>query len=174
MAYITCPQTKIKVILHYVDEGWLGRSTNKIDGVIFKYDPENDNKLRVQDVPEEDILARLSGPWREKVAFSLGPKPFVSSTFPVECTCLTPGRTRSPPRTSTPSSTWLPSMSPPRSSRPTRSKRQMSLCTSGPASPTLSSPSNFRKPPTSSSSSRRHSVRRHVNERRHHVPALVL
>lgn len=77
-AYITCPKTKIKVILHYVEEGWLGRSTNKIDGVIFKYDPENDTKTRVQDVPEEDVLARLNGPWREKVMFTLGPRPFVS------------------------------------------------------------------------------------------------
>ncbi|KAK5995617.1 Oxysterol-binding protein-like protein 1 [Cladobotryum mycophilum] len=82
MAYITCPQTKIKVILHYVEEGWLGRTTNKIDGVIFKYDPENDTKTRVQDVPEEDILARLYGPWREKVAFTLGSKPV--KTVPVE------------------------------------------------------------------------------------------
>jgi oxysterol-binding protein-related protein 9/10/11 len=79
MAYITCPQTKLKVILHYVEEGWLGRTTNKIDGVIFRYDPENDDKLRVQDVPEEDILARLSGPWKEKVMFSLGSTPMVSS-----------------------------------------------------------------------------------------------
>jgi hypothetical protein len=77
MAYITCPRTKIKVILHYVEEGWLGRSTNKIDGVVFKYDPENDDKTRVQDVPEADVLARLHGPWKEKVMFSLGPKPFV-------------------------------------------------------------------------------------------------
>lgn len=77
MAYISCPKTKIKVILHYVEEGWLGRTTNKIDGVIFKYDPENDDKTRVQDVPEEDVLARIYGPWREKVMFSLGPKPFV-------------------------------------------------------------------------------------------------
>ncbi|KAM0475831.1 hypothetical protein ACHAPE_000160 [Trichoderma viride] len=75
MAYITCPDTKIKVILHYVEEGWLGRTTNKIDGVVFKYDPENDTKTRVQDVPDEDVLARLSGPWREKVAFTLGPRP---------------------------------------------------------------------------------------------------
>ncbi|KAM0262495.1 hypothetical protein ACHAQJ_001749 [Trichoderma viride] len=75
MAYITCPDTKIKVILHYVEEGWLGRTTNKIDGVIFKYDPENDTKTRVQDVPDEDVLARLSGPWREKVVFTLGPRP---------------------------------------------------------------------------------------------------
>ncbi|KAF4964668.1 hypothetical protein FSARC_7429 [Fusarium sarcochroum] len=82
MAYITCPKTKIKVILHYVEEGWLGRTTNKIDGVVFKYDPENDDKSRVQDVPEEDILARLSGPWKEKVVFTLGPRPVKS--VPVE------------------------------------------------------------------------------------------
>ncbi|VUC30584.1 unnamed protein product [Clonostachys rosea] len=78
MAYITCPKTKIKAILHYVEEGWLGRTTNKIDGVIFKYDPENDNISRVQDVPEADVLARLSGPWKEKVMFSLGSKAFKS------------------------------------------------------------------------------------------------
>lgn len=78
MAYITCPQTGLKAILHYVEEGgWLGRSMNKIDGIIFRYDPENDNKTRVQDVPEEDILARLSGPWKEKVMFSLGSRPIV-------------------------------------------------------------------------------------------------
>lgn len=74
MAYITCPKTKIKVILHYYDEGWLGRTTNKIDGVVFRYDPENDDKSRVQDVPDEDVLARLSGPWKEKVTFTLGPR----------------------------------------------------------------------------------------------------
>lgn len=79
MAYITCPKTKIKVILHYVEEGWLGRTTNKIDGVVFKYDPENDDKTRVQDVPEEDVLARLYGPWRESVVFTLGSRPVVSN-----------------------------------------------------------------------------------------------
>ncbi|CAM1504249.1 Fc.00g018400.m01.CDS01 [Cosmosporella sp. VM-42] len=82
MAYIRCPKTKIKVILHYVEEGWLGRTTNKIDGVIFKYDPENDDKTRVQDVPDEDVLARLYGPWKERVNFTLGPRPF--RTVPVE------------------------------------------------------------------------------------------
>ncbi|RFN45677.1 hypothetical protein FIE12Z_10052 [Fusarium flagelliforme] len=81
-AYITCPKTKIKAILHYVEEGWLGRTTNKIDGVIFKYDPENDDKSRVQDVPDEDVLARLSGPWKERVVFTLGPRPVKS--VPVE------------------------------------------------------------------------------------------
>jgi hypothetical protein len=77
-AYLSCPKTKIKTILHYVEEGWIGRTTNKIDGVVFKYDPENDDKTRVQDVPEADVLARVSGPWREKVVFTLGPRPVVS------------------------------------------------------------------------------------------------
>ncbi|KAG6103056.1 hypothetical protein E4U14_006460 [Claviceps sp. LM454 group G7] len=81
MSYITCPETKLKAILHYVEEGWLGRTTNKIDGVIFRYDPENDNKSRVQDVPDEDVLIRLSGPWREKIVFTIGPRP-VKSTPP--------------------------------------------------------------------------------------------
>ncbi|KZZ94244.1 oxysterol binding protein-like protein [Moelleriella libera RCEF 2490] len=81
MAYITCPQTKLKAILHYVEEGWLGRTTNKIDGVVFRYDPENDSKTLVQHVPDEDVLVRLSGPWREKVVFTIGSKPVVR--FPV-------------------------------------------------------------------------------------------
>lgn len=76
-AYITCPKTKLKAILNYVDEGWIGRTTNKVEGVIFKYDPENDDKTRIKDIPEEDILARLSGPWKEKVVLTLGPKPVV-------------------------------------------------------------------------------------------------
>ena len=77
-AYITCPQSGLKAILSYVEEGWLGRTTNKVDGVVFKYDPENDTKLRIRDVPDEDVLVRLNGPWREKVVFTLGPKPVVS------------------------------------------------------------------------------------------------
>lgn len=82
MAYITCPQTKLKAILHYFDEGWLGRSTNKVEGIIFRYDPENDDKQRIKDVPEDDILVRLGGAWREKIMFTMGPKPVVCHTSP--------------------------------------------------------------------------------------------
>ncbi|MDA4133344.1 MAG: oxysterol-binding protein [Thaumarchaeota archaeon] len=79
MAFVTCPKTKLKAILSYYDEGWLGRSTNKVEGIIFKYDPENDDKVRIRDVPPEDILVRLSGPWKEKIVFTMGPKPLVCS-----------------------------------------------------------------------------------------------
>lgn len=78
MAYITCPETKLKAILRYYDDGWLGRSTNKVEGIIFRYDPQDDDKLQISEVPEEDILVRLGGPWKDKIVFTLGPKPLNS------------------------------------------------------------------------------------------------
>lgn len=77
ICYVTCAKTKIKTILHYLEEGWLGKTQNKVDGVIFNYDPDNDNKTRVKDVPEKDILARITGNWKDKLYYSLAPK-FVS------------------------------------------------------------------------------------------------
>jgi oxysterol-binding protein-related protein 9/10/11 len=76
--YVTCPKTKLKTILHYQEEGWLGKTQNKVEGIVFHYDPENDDKVRLRDVPEKDIVARLSGNWRERTYFSLGLKPIVS------------------------------------------------------------------------------------------------
>jgi hypothetical protein len=81
LCYITCPLTKIKTILHYHEEGWLGKTQNKVEGVIFRYDPENDNKTRVKDVSDKDVLARVSGNWKDKLYFSLGPKSVSCSHF---------------------------------------------------------------------------------------------
>lgn len=78
MCYITCPETKLKAILRYYNDGWLGRTTNKMEGIIFRYDPENDNKTQIKDVPVEDILIRLGGAWKEKIVFTVGNKPLVS------------------------------------------------------------------------------------------------
>lgn len=71
---ITCAKTRLKTILHYVEESWLGKPQNRVEGVIFKYDPMNDNITKTKDVPEKDILARISGAWREIIYFSIGPK----------------------------------------------------------------------------------------------------
>jgi len=72
--FVTCAQTKIKTILHYVEEGWVGKTQNRVEGVVFRYDPEKDDKTRIRDVPEKDVLARISGNWKEKILLSLGPK----------------------------------------------------------------------------------------------------
>ena len=80
-AFVICPKTKMKAILNYAEESWLGKTQNKVNGVIFNYDPENDNKNRIKDVPEKDVLAKLEGGWQDQVYYTLaGSK--VPSTLP--------------------------------------------------------------------------------------------
>ena len=69
--FITCPKSKMKVILQYVEESWLGKAQNRVHGVIFSYDPTNDTKTRMKDVPEKDILARLEGNWHDEISYTL-------------------------------------------------------------------------------------------------------
>ena len=57
-----------------MEEGWLGKTQNRLEGVVFRYDPEKNDKVRIRDVPETDVLARISGNWKEKISFSLGAK----------------------------------------------------------------------------------------------------
>lgn len=78
MCYVTCPETNLKAILRYYDDGWLGRTTNKVEGIIFRYDPDNDDKHQIKDVPLDDILVRLGGPWKEKIVFTVGNQPLDS------------------------------------------------------------------------------------------------
>lgn len=69
--YITCPQTRMKVILNYLEEGWLSKTQNKVVGVIYKYDPESDRRTRIKDVPQQDVLATLEGCWHQQVCFTV-------------------------------------------------------------------------------------------------------
>ncbi|KAF2685817.1 hypothetical protein K458DRAFT_417021 [Lentithecium fluviatile CBS 122367] len=78
--YVTCAKTKIKVILEYMEEGWLGRSQNKVQGVIFKYDPDSDTKTKIKEVADKDVLARVEGSWQDKVYYTLGSQPFAKSS----------------------------------------------------------------------------------------------
>ena len=67
--FITCPKTQIKVILHYLEESWLGKAQNRVVGVVYKYDPEDDSITRTKDVPDEDVLARIEGSWQDQIQF---------------------------------------------------------------------------------------------------------
>ncbi|KAI9798566.1 MAG: hypothetical protein M1833_004703 [Piccolia ochrophora] len=73
--YLRCPKTKIKVILHYLEEGWLGRTQNKVHGVVFRYDPDKDTKSKIKEVSEKDVLARIEGNWQDKLHFTLPSAP---------------------------------------------------------------------------------------------------
>ena len=57
----------------------MGKSQNRMQGVIFRYDPEKDNKNKIKEVSEADIVARLEGCWHDQIYFTLGSKPFDKS-----------------------------------------------------------------------------------------------
>ncbi|KAI2010017.1 hypothetical protein LOZ14_006276 [Ophidiomyces ophidiicola] len=69
--YVTCAKTRIKVILQYLEDSWLGKAHYRVAGLIFRYDPENDDKTKIKEVPEDDILARIEGSWHEQVYYTL-------------------------------------------------------------------------------------------------------
>lgn len=75
--FVTCQKTGIKVILHYLEEGWLGKTQNKVEGVIFRCaDPQGDKTTRIKDVNDKDVIGRIDGAWIDKVYFSMGSAPF--------------------------------------------------------------------------------------------------
>lgn len=71
ICYVTCPKLKLKVILHYLTEPWVGRSKYKVEGVIFNYDPANDNITQVRNVPEKDVRAKIEGSWVSELYYTL-------------------------------------------------------------------------------------------------------
>jgi hypothetical protein len=78
--YVTCPQSKMKCIINYLEDGWLGGARNRVQGIIFKYDPENDVKdQKIKDIAEKDVLARIEGIWTDKIYYTLGSEPVANS-----------------------------------------------------------------------------------------------
>ena len=51
-----------------------------MEGVIFKYDPNNDTKTKIKEVPDKDVLGRIEGSWQDKVYYTLGSQPFNKSS----------------------------------------------------------------------------------------------
>lgn len=74
--FVSCRKTGIKVILHYLEEGWLGKTQNKVEGVVYKCDVDKDNTTRIKDVPDKAVIGRIEGAWTDKVYFVKGNAPF--------------------------------------------------------------------------------------------------
>ena len=69
--FVICPKTGLKVILHYLEEGWLGKTQNKVTGVIYKCDTNTDKRTRIKDVPEKEVLGRVEGCWHDQIFYTL-------------------------------------------------------------------------------------------------------
>lgn len=67
--FITCPKTRLKTILTYYEDSWIGRAQNKVKGIVLKYDQDNDKCNQIKDVPDKDVLVRIEGCWHEKIYY---------------------------------------------------------------------------------------------------------
>lgn len=73
---VTCAKTGIKTLLHYLEEGYFGKTQNKVEGVVYKCNVATDKTTKLKDVPQSAILGRIEGSWTEKVYFSYGSTEF--------------------------------------------------------------------------------------------------
>lgn len=88
--FVMCAKTGIKVILHYLEEGYFGKTQNKVEGVVYKCDVERDNTTRIKDVKDKDVLGRIDGCWTDKVYFIYGNTDFKKAAVSVEHLCTKP------------------------------------------------------------------------------------
>lgn len=63
-----------------MEESWYGKNQNRVEGIIFRYDPKNDNITRTKDVKDKDILGRVEGCWHDKIYYTLGSALFSKSS----------------------------------------------------------------------------------------------
>lgn len=68
---IRCPKTRMKALLHYIEESYFGKAQNKVIGVVYKYDPEDDKYTKPKDVPENEILIKIEGDWKDKIYYTV-------------------------------------------------------------------------------------------------------
>ncbi|KAI5453583.1 hypothetical protein NCC49_005408 [Naganishia albida] len=73
---VTCrggnPGKKLKTIIEYKDESWLGKPKFALEGVIFSYNPdkpEEEEWNKIKNVPSDRILASLEGSWRKQIKY---------------------------------------------------------------------------------------------------------
>lgn len=69
--YITCPKTKLKCIINYIADSWIGKPKHRVEGVIYHYDHEDDNIEKIKDVPKDAVRARIEGSWMGKLYYTV-------------------------------------------------------------------------------------------------------
>ncbi|BFZ59235.1 hypothetical protein YB2330_000241 [Saitoella coloradoensis] len=66
----TCPKTKTKAIVQYLEESWLGKQKALVKGAIFTYDPANDTITDPKDVPSSALIGTIEGSWKGEVFYT--------------------------------------------------------------------------------------------------------
>jgi len=96
LSYIVCAKNKLRCILQYLGDGWLGKAKHRVEGVVYWYDDETEHLERPRDVPERAILAKIDGSWVGQLYYTLTRSKErhllidLDPLFPVPKACPTP------------------------------------------------------------------------------------
>lgn len=71
----------MRAILKYEEEGWLGKAQNKVNGVIYRSEPDDEAFKRLKDVPSNAILAKIEGSWHDKIYYTIEGEKVCSARF---------------------------------------------------------------------------------------------
>ncbi|KAI9636141.1 uncharacterized protein MKK02DRAFT_44845 [Dioszegia hungarica] len=67
-------KTKLRALLDYKDESWIGKPRFLLDGVIYRYDVDDEEQLswtRAKQVPKDRVVAEIEGQWMKTVKYRL-------------------------------------------------------------------------------------------------------
>ncbi|RPA98911.1 hypothetical protein L873DRAFT_1685804 [Choiromyces venosus 120613-1] len=71
VCYVTCPKTKLKAILQYLGDSWIGKAKHKVEGVVYQYTQEDDGIQRIKDVPSKLVRAKIEGSWMNQLYYTI-------------------------------------------------------------------------------------------------------
>ncbi|KAE8224830.1 hypothetical protein CF319_g2320 [Tilletia indica] len=89
-SYITCrggsrPGNRLRAIIEYKEESWVGRAKWALVGIIYEYDPsafeaEGESSImekhkKIADVPAEQVKAHITGCWKGLITYKLASAP---------------------------------------------------------------------------------------------------
>jgi len=71
ISFMTCSKNKIRCILQYIGDSWLGKPKHRVEGVIYRYNDATEDLERIKDVPTKAILAKIVGSWMNQLYYTI-------------------------------------------------------------------------------------------------------
>ena len=71
VSYVTCSKTKIRCVLQYLGDGWLGKAKHRVEGVVYRYDKDTENLEGLKGIPPKAVIARIDGSWMSQLHYTL-------------------------------------------------------------------------------------------------------
>ncbi|KAJ9120108.1 hypothetical protein QFC22_003006 [Naganishia vaughanmartiniae] len=65
-------KTKLKAIIEYRDESWLGKPKFALEGIVYNYNvdkPEEEEWSKIKHVPSDRVVANIEGSWRKQIKY---------------------------------------------------------------------------------------------------------